>query len=134
MNQFTATVKKIERVDNLYLVSFMLGNQTIKMLSLELNELLQVGSIVKLNVKSTNIALAKNFIGIISYANQLNAKVVAVNNGTLLSSIGLDVEGFALESLITLEASLEMKLFVGDNVVVLLKGSEVSVLDIMNGS
>ena len=131
MNQFTATVKKIEHIENLHLVTFVLGNQSIKMVSLELNKLLQVGSVVKLSVKSTNIAIAKNFTGMISYANQLNAKVTAVNNGKLLSSIGLNVEGFALESLITLEASLEMKLFVGDNILVFLKGSEVSVLDII---
>ena len=127
MNQLTAIVKKIEQVENLHLVSFMLGNQTIKMISLELNELLNMDSSIKLSVKSTNIAIAKNFSGLISYANQLNAKVTAVNNGILLSSIQLDVEGFTLESLITLEASLAMNLSVGNEVVILIKGSEVSV-------
>lgn len=127
MNQLTATVIKIENIENLHLVSFELGNQMIKMVSLELNELLELDRTVKLSLKSTNIAMAKNFIGMISYVNQLSAKVTDVNNGALLSSIQLSVEGFALESLITLEASLEMNLSVGDEVVVLIKGSEISV-------
>ena len=128
MNQFRATVKNIEHIDNLHLVSFRVGNQTMKMVCLELNELLQVDSVVKLSVKSTNIAIAKNFSGMISYVNQLNAKVTAVNNGRILSSIQLSIEEFKLESLITLEASLLMNLSIGDEVTVLIKGSEVSVL------
>ena len=37
------------------------------------------------------------------------------------------VEGFELESLITLETSLAMELNVDDDILVLIKGSEVSV-------
>jgi len=127
MNQLTATVKQIEYVDNLHLVSFELGNQMLKMVSLELNELIEIKKSFKLSVKSTNISIAKNFSGVISYINQLNAKIIDVNNGILLSSIKVKVEGFELESLITLEASLNMSLRVGDKVIVLIKESEISV-------
>ncbi|HIC77617.1 MAG TPA: transporter [Sulfurovum sp.] len=127
MNKFTAMVTQIENIENLHLVSFEFGNQTIKMLSLELNELLEIESTAKLSVKSTNISIAKNFTGLISYANQLHAKVITVNNGRLLSSIQLSVEGFRFESVVTLEASLDMGLSDGDEVLVLIKCSEISV-------
>ena len=127
MNQFTAMVTQIENIENLHLVSFEFGNQTIKMLSLELNELLEIESTAKLSVKSTNISIAKNFTGLISYANQLHAKVITVNNGRLLSSIQLSVEGFRFESVVTLEASLDMGLSDGDEVLVLIKCCEISV-------
>jgi len=127
MNKFTAMVTQIENIENLHLVSFEFGNQTIKMLSLELNELLEIESTAKLSVKSTNISIAKNFTGLISYANQLQAKVITVNNGRLLSSIQLSVEGFRFESVVTLEASLDMGLSDGDEVLVLIKCSEISV-------
>lgn len=127
MNKFTAMVTHIENIENLHLVSFEFGNQTIKMLSLELNELLEIESTAKLSVKSTNISIAKNFTGLISYANQLHAKVITVNNGRLLSSIQLSVEGFRFESVVTLEASLDMGLSDGDEVLVLIKCSEISV-------
>ena len=127
MNKFSATVTKIEHTEHLHLVSLRVGNQNLKMVSLELDELLELDKAVKFNVKSSNISIAKNFIGLISYVNQLSGKVVAVENGKILSSIKLDVEGFVLESLITLEASLAMELSVGDSVTVLIKGSEVFV-------
>jgi len=127
MNKLTVKVEVIEQVDNLHVVTCQLGCQTLKMLSLELSDSLKIGSTIDLSVKSTNISLAKNFTGKISLVNQLKAKVTNVDNGKLLSSIQVDVEGFALESLVTLEASLSMELSVGDDVLVLLKGSEVSV-------
>lgn len=127
MNQLETTVSKIENVESLHLLTFALGTQIIQMLSLELNPNMAVGKPVKLSIKSTDIALAKNFVGQLSYANQLKAQVTSVNNGKLLSSIGLEVEGFALESVITLNASLAMALQQGDEVTVLVKGSEVSV-------
>lgn len=127
MNQLTATLIKIENVETLHHLTFTLGTQTIRMLSLELNPNIKVDKQVKLGLKSTDIAIAKNFTGHLSYANQLKAKVTRVNNGKLLSSIGLEVEGFALESVITLNASLAMALQQGDEVTVLVKGSEVSV-------
>ena len=131
MNQLTATVSKIENIETLHHLTFTLGTQKIKMLSLELDPNIQVDKEVKISVKSTDIAIAKNFVGQLSYANQLKAKITHVNNGKLLSSIGLDVEGFALESVITLSSSLEMKLQEGDDVVVLVKGSEVSISRIL---
>ena len=127
MNKLTVKVEAIEQVDNLHIVTCQLGCQTLKMLSLELSDSLKVGSTIDLSVKSTNISLAKNFTGKISLVNQLKAKVTAVDNGKLLSSIQVDVEGFTLESLVTLEASMSMELSVDDEVLVLLKGSEVSV-------
>ncbi|MBU1667392.1 TOBE domain-containing protein [bacterium] len=127
MNQLTVILIQIEHVESLHHLTFSLGKQTIQVLSLELASNLKVGSRVKLSVKSTDIALAKNFTGQLSYANQLKAKITHVNNGKLLSSIGLDVKGLALESVITLNASLAMALQEGDDVVVLVKGSEVSV-------
>jgi len=129
MNQFSATVTKIEHIENLHIVSFAFGKQNIKMVSLELNHSLQVDSQVKLGIKSTNIAIAKNLTGRISILNQLNAKVIQVNNGELLSSIGLRIEEVFLESLISLKSSLEMELSIGDEVLVLFKGSEISICE-----
>ena len=126
MNRFHATVSKIEHIENLHKVSFAFGKQHVKMVSLELDSSLQIGSEVKLSIKSTNIAIAKKLAGQISVLNQLDAKIVRVNNGGLLSSIGVDIEGVLFESLISLEASLVMELSVGDEVLVLFKGSEVS--------
>lgn len=132
MNRLEAVVEQVERMGSLHLVSCRLGNQRLKMVSLELDELLEMGKIVKLTMKSTSITIAKKFIGEISYANQLKAKIIEINNGRLLSSVKLKVEGFILESLITREASFRMQLSMGDEVLVLIKESEISVMNSMS--
>lgn len=126
MNQLTAKVIHIENVERLHHLTFKLNQQVIHMLSLELNGSLKLNDLLKLNIKSTNIAIAKNFVGMLSYENQLNAKVVSVNNGKILSSIEVELEGFILESLIGVQASLKMELKEGDEVVALFRGSEIS--------
>ena len=128
MNQFRATVKKIENVNNLHLVSFDVGHQIVKMLSLELNELFKVDSDVLLSVKSTNIAIAKDFIGLLSYENQLDATILNVENGKLLSSVELEIEGFKIEAIIPLNASLKMNLQKANKVIALIRETEVSLL------
>ncbi len=128
MNQFRATVKKIENVNNLHLVSFDVGHQIVKMLSLELNELFKVDSDVLLSVKSTNIAIAKDFTGLLSYENQLDATILNVENGKLLSSVELEIEGFKMEAIIPLNASLKMNLQKANKVIALIRETEVSLL------
>ena len=126
MNQLIAKVIHIEHVNNLYQLKFMLKTEVIHMVSLEIQHHLKVGDEVKLSVKSTNISLAKNSVGLLSFSNQLKGKIQNVNNGKLLSSILIDVEGFTLESLISLDGSLKMALKKDDKVVVLIEGSNIS--------
>jgi len=127
MNQLKATITQIESIDNLNLLTLSCRTQTIKILTLELNPNLKVGSSVKLSIKSTDIAIAKNSNGMLSYTNQLKAKITQLNNGKLLSSIRLDIEGFGLESVIMLDSSLKMGLRVGDEIVVLLNSNNISI-------
>ena len=129
MNQLKATIIKIDNIDNLNLLTLSCGKQTIKILTLELNPNLKVNSSVKLSVKSTDIAIAKNCNGMLSYTNQLKAKITNIKSGKLLSSIKIDIEGFGLESIIMLESYLKMGLKVGDEVVVLLKSNSVSICE-----
>ncbi|MBD3792592.1 MAG: TOBE domain-containing protein [Campylobacterales bacterium] len=127
MNQLTATLHTVQAVDSLHQLTFRLGGQTLRLLSLELHGQIKIGNPYQLCVKSTDIALAKNLSGQLSYLNQINATVTAINNGALLSSVILDIEGFAMESVIPYSAVVSMDLQVDDRVVALMRGSEVSI-------
>ncbi len=127
MNKLSVKVEKIDKNDKLHIVTCKLGCQRIKVVSLELRDTIKIGSTVELSVKSTNISLAKNFTGELSIVNQLTAKVTAIDKGDLLSSVQVELERFSLECLLTVEATLSMGLSVGDDVMVLIKGSEVFV-------
>ena len=127
MNNFNATITKIQSVDNLNIVNFDFAGKNLSMMSLELNEKLKVGCKVVLTAKPTHIAIAKEFSGEISYSNQLSAKIIEINNGELLSSIKLSTADATCESIITKNSSQRMNLQVNDNVILFIKASELSI-------
>ena len=132
MNTLIATVTKIDTIDNLNIVNFDFSDQTLSMMSLDLSDDIQIGTKVKLITKPSYIAIAKEFSGILSYSNQLKAKIIELENGKLLSSVKLQIEEFVLESIITFESSKKMDLKVGDEVTAFIKASELSILKVYN--
>lgn len=131
MNRFFATVTKIQTKENLNIVNFEFASHKLTMMSLDLDESLRVNSQVTLSVKPTHIALAKDFVGVVSYSNQLGAEIVEVENGELLSSIKLSVGDAMFESIITKDSSTRMDLKVGDMVKIFMKASELSISEIV---
>jgi len=132
MSHLIATVSKIQSCDTLHVVNFSFQNQTLSMMSLELNEKIVIGTKVKLIVKPSHIAIAKNFSGDVSYSNQLHSTIVSIENGELLSSIRLECQGSVIESIITLNSSLKMNLQVGESVTAFIKASELSIGEILD--
>jgi len=131
MNNFCAKITKIQSVENLNIINFDFNSQNLTMMSLDLDEKVKIGSEVILNAKPTHIAIAKEFSGDISYSNQLDAKIVEVNNGELLSSIKLSTGDATCESIITKNSSIRMELNVGDAVTLFIKANELSIKEIL---
>ena len=102
------------------------------MMSLELNKDLKIGSKVELLVKPTSVAISKKYIENISLSNQALAKIVAVENGELLSSLSLQINDTFIESIITKESSQKLDLTKGDIINILIKASDLSIYRILN--
>ena len=132
MSQLVATIKKINSVDNLNIVEFDFFGLTLKMMSLDLNNDVQVGKKVKLSIKPTNISLAKNLTGEISLSNQIDATIENLENGQLLTSVILKVNDTILESIITVDSSKRMNLQIGEVVTILIKASNLSIGEVLN--
>lgn len=132
MSNFIATIKKINSVDNLNIVEFDFNGITLKMMSLDLNKNVQIGKKVKLAVKPTNISIAKNLFGEISLSNQLVVNIKSIENGQLLSSIILEVNDTIFESIITADSSKRMNLQKNEQVTILIKASDLSILEVLN--
>lgn len=128
MNYIEAVITEINSVDNINIVTFKAQEQELCMMSLELDGSLSVGSNVVLGVKATSIALAKALNAELSISNQLKVKIKSVNNGQLLSSIKLLFADTKIESVITQKSSSKMKLKEGDEVIALIKASELSIV------
>ncbi|MDY0234150.1 MAG: TOBE domain-containing protein [Sulfurimonas sp.] len=131
MNRFHATVTKIQTKENLNIVNFEFASYKLTMMSLDLDESIKVSTLVRLSVKPTHIALAKEFSGVVSYSNQLGAEIIEVENGELLSSIKLSVGDAKFQSIITKDSSVRMDLKVGDMVKIFIKASELSISEIV---
>lgn len=130
MNRLEATVISIESEQNLHIVHFDFQGISLSMMGLDLPFGLQVGSHVVLGAKPSHLAIAKNLSGELSYANQLDATIMSLENGKLLSSLVLHVKGIPLQSFITCKSSHRMHLCEGDAVKLLIKASELFVLDV----
>lgn len=133
MSQIIARIKKINSIDNsLNIVEFDFKGLTLKMMSLDLNKDVQVGKKVQLSVKPTNISIAKNLSGEISLSNQILAKIQSIENGALLSSIILEAKDTSFESIITADSSKRMNLQKNDEVIILIKASDLSIQEVLN--
>ncbi len=131
MNTFKAVVTKIQSVDSLNIVSFDFNGESLSMMSLDLGEEIKEGVEVELTAKPTHVALAKDLSGELSYSNRIKAKIHKIENGELLSNIHLRVKDIFLESIITLKSSNRMALKVDDEVSILIKASELSIVRVV---
>jgi len=127
LNRLKAKIKTIKNIGKLHFLSFIIKKQNISMLSLEINENIKIGDIVYLTIKSTNIALSKKLPQNISIINKLETKIIDIKDGEILTSIKLDIDGFILESIITTQSYLDMNLNIDDEVIALIKGSEIAI-------
>lgn len=132
MSQLVATIKKINNIDNLNIVEFDFSGLTLKMMSLDLSNDMQIGKKVKLLVKPSDISIAKNLNGDMSFSNQLVATIESLENGQLLSSVILKVNDVLFESIITKDSSKRMNLQKNDEVTILIKASNLSIQEIIN--
>ena len=138
MSKLIATVENIESVDNLNIVTFVCNGETLKMMSLDLNDTIQIGRRVVLACKPTSVALAKPtmdnkaFSEMLSYANQIKVKIASMDVGVLLSSIKLQFGDFSLESIITSASVERMNLNEKDELLALIKANELSIQEVLN--
>lgn len=132
MSQIIATISSINNEGNLNIVEFNFFDYKLKMMSLDLNTNIKIGTKVSLEIKPTQIALAKEFTGVVSFSNQLNAKVLSCENGKLLSSIQLIIHDIIFESIITASSSKRMDIQINDELIILIKASDLSIKEVLN--
>jgi len=131
MSKIIAQVSNIQNVDNLNVVMFDCHNTTLKMMSLDLNDKVKIGKSMLLRVKPTSVAIGKNIQGELSYSNQLKVKIISLNIGKLLCSLKLQFHDFLIESIITVDSQKRMNLQLGDEVIALIKSSDLSIGEVL---
>lgn len=87
MNLIRATIREIKKHQNISAILFDALGFNLSMVALELDQTLQIGAVVNLKAKATNIALAKEINSQLSISNQLKGRVVKINHGEILCSV-----------------------------------------------
>lgn len=132
MSQIRAKITDIKSYESLNIVSFDFFGTSLTMMSLELKEEVQIGKEVLLGVKATSIAIGKDFVGEISYSNQINSTIQDIEIGQLLCTISLKANDTLFESVITASSAQRLKLKKDDKVCAFIKASEISILKILD--
>ena len=128
MNQIKAKVSKIDSIDNINLVCFKVGDKELKMIALELDPFIVLGANVLLGVKGSSIILSKELNIQLSASNLISCVVKEVNNGKLLCWVDLIFQNITIQSLITKDSSILMDLKKDDQVLAIIKASELFIM------
>ncbi|WP_321313374.1 TOBE domain-containing protein [Halarcobacter sp.] len=132
MNKIVATISQIHNIDNLNIVEFDFENMKLKMMSLDLSNDIKVGQKVILTVKPTNVAMAKNLQGDLSYSNQIPTDVEKIEEGKLLTVVNTKTKNTKLQSIFTSSSLKRMNIKQNDKVTLLFKASDLSILEVIN--
>ncbi|MEU6512254.1 MULTISPECIES: TOBE domain-containing protein [unclassified Streptomyces] len=84
------------------------------------------GTPVRALVKSTEVSLATGRLQGLSIRNQLPGAVTGLTTGAAMASVKIAVDGGELTAAITKDAATDLGLFVGSDVVALIKATEVA--------
>jgi molybdate transport system regulatory protein len=87
---------------------------------------LAAGSRVSALVKSTEVSLSTGRVEGLSIRNQLPGTVTRLTLGEAMATVQITVDGGELTAAITKDAAGDLGLFVGSDVVALIKSTEVS--------
>jgi len=131
MNYIKASVTSIDSFDGITVVGFKAGREALTMMSLELDKSLQTGSEVILAVKATTVSLAREKSALLSISNQLPVQISSIAKGELLSSVKLSFDGTLIESIITKNSAVRMDLKPEDEIVALIKASDLAISEIV---
>ena len=132
MNSIKAIVNKIHHVDGLNIVEFDFDSIILSMMGLELSSNIKIGTSVILGAKPSHITIAKDINIEISYSNRLPTKIIDINRGKLLCTVVMLYKEAKIESLITKKSLEKMNLQIGDDVVTLIKSSELFIKEVIN--
>lgn len=127
MNKLTATIKKIEYLENLHLVYLQSNTHELTVLTLELDKRFQPSQKVLLSIKPLNISIAKNFMGKRSDSNQIEATITSIKVGHLLCTIKLKSYTDDFEVIITRDAYNKMELKIQELVTLFIKAHSISI-------
>lgn len=133
MNQIAAVIANIEQKGSLALIEFDFMQEKLTMVTLDIDETLCKGQKVILEINPSQVAVAKNYNGDLSYSNQIDAKIKSIELGAILCTLILELgDRSKIEAIITAKSAINMSLGKGDKVKAILKASQISLGEVLS--
>jgi molybdate transport system regulatory protein len=132
MNKLQGRIVAIESNDHVSLVDVNVNGDTFTATLLETPDdapYLQVGNMVDVLFKETEVSLAKNLTGMISLRNRVQTTVTQVRSGVILSEVLLDYRGQRISSIITTRSIKRLDIKAGDEIEAMIKANEITLLE-----
>ncbi|MDQ0682462.1 MULTISPECIES: molybdopterin-binding protein [Streptomyces] len=129
-NQLPGTVTAVHPGQVMALVKIRLdgGQHLTAAITLEASEQLALapGAAVHALVKSTEVSLSTGQVAGLSIRNRLPGTITGLTLGAVMAAVRIRVDDGELTAAITREAATDLGLFVGSDVIALIKSTEVS--------
>ncbi len=125
MNRLKVIVKKIETLEGIAKIVAVCGDIPLTAITLELPKNIEAGHEAFFIFKETEVGIAKNLSGEISFSNLFNGKLIGLTKGKILTKAIIDMKGERIASIITNDAATRLCLEVGDTVTAFVKATEV---------
>ncbi|MCX5269809.1 molybdopterin-binding protein [Streptomyces sp. NBC_00199] len=129
-NQLPGIVTAVQPGQVMALVKIRLdgGQHLTAAITLEASEQLALapGAAVHALVKSTEISLSTGQVAGLSIRNRLPGTITGLVLGSVMAAVKITVDGGEITAAITRESAVDLGLFVGSDVIALIKSTEVS--------
>lgn len=123
MSRIQAQVTAAESFEGITLLSC--AYKSVRLDVIVLDNSVDIGDEVYLNIKSTAITLAKDVTTVTSDSNRFSSRISHLEEGKLFCTVHLDDE---LEAIVCTQALQNMNLGLGDEVIVMIKATDISIM------
>lgn len=127
MNKIKASIKSIETIEGITKIVSVFGGNTITAITLEPPLSIKIDNEAFFIFKETEVGIAKNMSGLVSFSNIFTGKIVSLEIGKILSKVVVAVGSEEIGSIITTGAAKRLELAIDDTVQAFVKATEVGV-------
>ena len=131
MNKLKGKIDDIQSSDNISIIHVNVDGDVFSSIVLEGKKgptNYKIKDSVTLLFKETEVGIAKDLSGMISLRNRFKANIKKIDKGPILAKITMNYKGHTIESIISAQSTIQMKLKDKEEVEWLVKTNEVTLM------
>ena len=131
MNKLKGKIVDIQSSDNISIIHVDVDGDMFSSIVLEGKKeppTYKINDSVTLLFKETEVGLAKDLTGMISLRNRFKAMIKKIDKGPILAKVTMNYKNYTIESIISAQSTIQMKLKEKEEVEWLVKTNEVTLM------